>query len=109
MVNVGDQLHLIIEDLLGDDPRRALIAYHRLVDDELPWIEQRAVGIARRDDWSWARIGRLLGRSRQAVQKRFEGLAPIHRTDPRAESRRREAEFARLLRGVRSEPEPVPW
>jgi hypothetical protein len=108
-VNVGDQLHLLIDDLLGDDPRRALIAYHRLVDAELPWIEQRAVGTARRAGWSWARIGRLLGRSRQAVQKRFEGLAPIRRPDPRAEVQRREAEFARLLRGVRSEPDVVPW
>ena len=29
---------LLIEDLLGDDARRALIAYHRLVGDELPYI-----------------------------------------------------------------------
>ena len=57
---MGDQLHIIVEDWLGDDARRALIAYHRLVDDELPWIEQRVVGLARRDGWSWARIGRLL-------------------------------------------------
>jgi hypothetical protein len=108
-MNVGDQLHIIVEDLLGDDARRALIAYHRLVGDELPWIEQRVVGLARRDGWSWARIGRLLGRSRQAVQKRFEGLAPIRRANPRAEQRRQEAAFARLLRGVMSEPDPVPW
>ena len=108
-MNTREQLHILIEDLLGDDPRRALIAYHRLVDAELPWIEQRVVGLARRDGWSWARIGRLLGRSRQAVQKRFEGLAPIQRTDPRAEARHREAEFVRLLRGVGSEPDPVAW
>ena len=81
-MNVADQLHIIIEDLLGDDPRRALIAYRRLVADELPWIEQRAVGLALRDEWSWARIGRLLGRSRQAVRKRFDGLPPIRRPDP---------------------------
>ena len=108
-MNVGDQLHILIEDLLGDEARPALIAYRRLVEDELPWIEQRVVGLARRDGWSWARAGRLLGRSRQAVQKRFERMAPIRRPDHRAELQRHEAEFVRLLRGVRSEPDPVPW
>jgi hypothetical protein len=108
-MNVRDQLHMLIEDLLGDDARRALIAYHRLVGDELPWIEQRVVGLARRDGWPWARIGRLLGRSRQAVQQRFVGMAPIRRVDPREEVQRRDAEFAGLLRGVMSEPDPVAW
>jgi IS30 family transposase len=33
--------------------------------------ERHVVGSARRDGYSWARIARLLGRSRQAVQQRF--------------------------------------
>ncbi len=56
-VNVGDQLRILIDDLLGDDARRALIAYHRLVADELPGIEQcvgyasPAVTAGRGRDW----------------------------------------------------------
>ena len=42
------ELHLIIDHLLGDDPRRALTAYGRL-EAELPWLLQRAVAIARAD------------------------------------------------------------
>ena len=71
-MSVGTELHGLIDDLLSDEPRRALAAYRRLADDQLPWLERRAVLMARQDDTSWAGIGRLLRRSRQAVQQKFD-------------------------------------
>ncbi len=63
-----------IDDALGDDPRRALIAVRELIDHELPWLELRAVRMARRSGYSWARLGRALNRSRQAVQQRYADI-----------------------------------
>ena len=57
LMDVARELHQLIDDLLGDDPRRALIAYRRLTVDEMPWIEQRVVALARRNGWNFARIG----------------------------------------------------
>ena len=65
------ELHRLIDEMLGDDPRRALLAYRRLTDDHLAWLERRAVLAARRRGDSWMTIGRLLGRSRQSMQQRF--------------------------------------
>jgi IS30 family transposase len=66
------ELHQLVDEMLGDDGRRALVAYRRITDDHLPWLERRAVLAARRHGDSWAIIGRLLGRSRQALQQRFD-------------------------------------
>ena len=70
-MEVRDQLKALLDDVLDDDPRAALIAYRRLVEHELPWIEQRVVALARREEWNWAKIARLLGRTRQSVHERF--------------------------------------
>lgn len=58
--------------VLTGRPAAALVAYRRLVDDYLPWVERRLVHRARRSGSSWAGLGRLLGRSRQAVQQRHD-------------------------------------
>ena len=56
--------------ILTGRPAAALGAYRVLVDDYLPWVERRLVHRARRSGSSWAGLGRLLGRSRQAAQQR---------------------------------------
>ncbi len=66
------ELHQLVDEMLGDDARRALLAYRRFTEDHLPWLERRVVLAARRRGDSWAVIGRLLGRSRQALQQRFD-------------------------------------
>jgi hypothetical protein len=83
-----DELHRLLTEALDDDPRAALIACHRLADEELPAIERRAVRRARESGWTWARIGRLLGRRRQSVRARFAAVdeaAPLRLPDPRKE------------------------
>jgi FdhD protein len=40
------ELHHLLDEVLHDDPRRALIAGRRLSDDHLPWLEARAVASA---------------------------------------------------------------
>lgn len=71
-MTVSDELKVTIDGVLSDDPRTALMALRRLTDDELPWIEARVVALARRENWNWATIGRLLGRSRASVRQRFD-------------------------------------
>jgi hypothetical protein len=83
-----DELHRLTNDALADDPRVALIACRRLADEEFASIERHAVRRARQSGWSWARIGRLLGRTRQAVRVRFAGVdaaAPPRLPDPKQE------------------------
>lgn len=58
------------------DPRLALAGV-KFMEEECDWLMVRAVRLARADGYDWGRIGRLLGRSRQAVRKRFERLAPL--------------------------------
>lgn len=31
----------MVDDILGEDPRAALIAYRELSGEQLPWLEQR--------------------------------------------------------------------
>ena len=106
------EIHRRVDAAGSDDPRHALIAVRKLINDDVPWLERRAVDLARRDRWDWARISRLLMRSRQAVRERFgafEGLpAPQFKSnDPIAElnaaaeeilQRRREAHAERVAR-----------
>jgi hypothetical protein len=80
-----DELQRLITDALADDPRVALIACRRLADEEFASIERRAVRQARQSGWSWARIGRLSGRTRQSVRARFAAVdeaAPLRLPDP---------------------------
>jgi hypothetical protein len=106
-----------VDEALGDDPRIALIAARKLLRDDVPWLELRAVRHARVYGYNWARIGRLLQRSRQALRSRYRAHAPMAfslvdqddelrriRSDAAADRYRREvlAEFDRS-------GEAVPW
>jgi hypothetical protein len=62
-----------LDEALFAEPRTAVIAVRRLLEEDLPWLEQRVVHAARAEGYSWAKLGRLLGRSRQAVRQRFGG------------------------------------
>jgi hypothetical protein len=76
MPTVRDGLVQMIDRALGDDPRAALIAARQL-EEECDWVTKRAVALARREGWNWARIGRLLGMTRQGTRKRFPLAAPF--------------------------------
>jgi hypothetical protein len=69
------EIHRRIDAAGGDDPRAAPIAVRKLINDDVRWLERRAVDLARRELWSWVRISRLLMRSRQSVRERFGPLA----------------------------------
>ncbi|MFW2334569.1 hypothetical protein [Ilumatobacter sp.] len=60
-----------IDAALGPDGRSAIIAVRELRRRDLPWMEERAVRLARAEGYSWAQLGRLLRRSRQAVRQRY--------------------------------------
>jgi hypothetical protein len=68
------EIHRHVDAAAEDDPREALIAVRKLINDDMPWLERRAVDLARRELWSWVRISRLLMRSRQSVRERFGAL-----------------------------------
>ena len=96
-MDIRGRLHLMIDDILGQDPRAALIAMRELNDHHVPWLEQRVVSLARRERWTWARIARLRGRSRQHVHQRFKTITPTLPHDPMADHRRWELESIRVL------------
>jgi hypothetical protein len=68
--------HLLAE-IFHESANRGLFAYRLLVSRYLPWIARSLVHRARRRGMSWAGIGRILGISRQAVQKRFDREASL--------------------------------
>ena len=41
------ELYDRVDEMLADDPRVALCAIRRRLDEEIPWMEQRAVRLAR--------------------------------------------------------------
>ena len=53
--------------------------------------------LARQQDWNWARIGRLLGRSRSALLQRFSQCQMLPRPDPEAAQREFERELLRRV------------
>ncbi|MFK7919815.1 MAG: hypothetical protein AB8G14_17190 [Ilumatobacter sp.] len=58
--------------ILTAPPSAALGAYTCLTNEYLPWLERRLVRRARTRGSSWTGIGRVLRRSRQAVQQRHD-------------------------------------
>lgn len=101
--------------MLSDDPRTALIALRRLIDDELPWLQQKVVAMARCAGWNWATIGRLLNRDRTSVRQRFDQvrltMRPPKRTftsDHEHEMREATADLQRRRR-YDADDEPVAW
>ncbi|MCB0981728.1 MAG: hypothetical protein H6513_04145 [Acidimicrobiaceae bacterium] len=97
MARIRNELVLLIDQVLGDDPKRALAAACQL-RQEIVWLEQRAVAHARANGFDWGRIGRNLGLTRQGARKKFGNLtvaAPPH-VVARDRSRQQEYEFTRL-------------
>lgn len=94
------QLDRLLDDALGDDPRLA-IASARQLRAECVWIEQRAVGLARRCGYDWGRIGRLLGISRQSARSRFARVLPTVPPSQRVAARSHlETDRERLVRAM---------
>lgn len=78
------ELRHLLDDIVGSRTGPALAALRLLREVYLPWLERRLVRRARQEGMSWTGIGRLLGRSRQAIQQRHDvgahvsdGLAPV--------------------------------
>jgi Clp amino terminal domain, pathogenicity island component len=63
------------QQALGRNPGRGLDAIRRL-RSELERAEESQVANALASGWSWARIGRALGVSRQAVHRKYSGCTP---------------------------------
>lgn len=63
------------QDALDREPGRALAAIRKL-RIEVDQIEEAQVANALSRGWSWARIGRALGVSRQAVHRKFARCQP---------------------------------
>jgi hypothetical protein len=68
---VRNELVGMIDQALGADPKAALIASRQL-KDEVEWLTERSVALARREGFEWAPISRLLGISRQWARERFK-------------------------------------
>jgi hypothetical protein len=64
----------LLTEAFGPDPKRALLAYREIDDNQLPWLEQRVVALAVREQYSFAHIARLLGRTRQSVHAKFHTI-----------------------------------
>ena len=65
----------MIDRALGDDPKAALIACRQL-KEEVEWLTERSVALARREGFDWATISRLLAISRQWARERFKRAPP---------------------------------
>jgi ClpA/ClpB-like protein len=63
------------QQALGREPGKALTAIRRL-RQELDDLEEAQVANALSRSWSWARIGRALGVTRQAVHRKYSTCAP---------------------------------
>ena len=82
---------------------------HRLLDDVLG----RVVALAKRDGWGLARMGRLLGHSRQTMHRKFRTIRPALPYDPDADQQEFNRRFTQLRdphrRQADSGDEVVPW
>lgn len=114
-MDVRNELKRLIDDVLSDDPRTALIALRKLTDDELPWVEQKVVALARCAGWNWATIGRLLQRDRTSVRSRFGGARLAMRQLPHTFASAHDREYRELLaeadrrRRFDADDDPVAW
>jgi hypothetical protein len=113
---VRNELTGLIDDALGEDPKCALIAARQL-KEELEWLTERSVSLARRESYDWGRIGRLLGISRQWARERFTAAPP--RLPPHVVARNRylaeQRETGRLIEKLGQpkrrgqDDEPIAW
>ena len=117
MNRVREDLVRMIDRALGSNPKEALIAARQL-EDEVRWLQQRAVAVARNNGYDWGRIGRLFGLTRQGARKRFP-LAPpaqpphvVRRNRELRQQREGEIVLRRWLDGTlarRDDDDPVFW
>lgn len=68
-------LGAVAQQAQGRDPAKALAAIKRL-RAELDQLEEAQVANALARGWSWARIGRALGVTRQAVHRKYSNCSP---------------------------------
>ncbi len=111
---VHKELQRLVDAVMGDDPRAALTAYRDLADRQLPWLEQRVVALARREGLNWTDIGRALGRSRQAVRKRFGAVIARPAPGPRETAferalRQQNEAYERFKNPQAEEADPIGW
>ncbi len=121
-MGVHDDLHRLIDQAMGSDAPSAVAAVRLLQDEHLPWLERRAVALARREGIPWAGVARLLGVTRQAVHRRYAHLvttetAALPRIPPHV-AEREAAEGDRILadsardrqhRLAAADDDPVAW
>ena len=69
------KLGTVAQQALGREPGKALAAIRRL-RHELEDLEEAQVANALSRGWSWARIGRALGVTRQAVHRKYSHSSP---------------------------------
>jgi hypothetical protein len=72
---VRNELVDMVDRALGNDPKAALIAARQL-KNEVEWMTERSVALARREGYDWGRISRLLGITRQWARERFKAAPP---------------------------------
>ncbi|MGA9276141.1 hypothetical protein [Ilumatobacter sp.] len=77
LVGVEGEVLSLVREMLQGGTRPALASLRLLNEVYLPWLERRLVHRARREGCSWTGIGRLLGRSRQAIQQRHAVPVPV--------------------------------
>jgi hypothetical protein len=119
---IRNELVGMIDRALGADPKAALIASRQL-KEEIEWLTERSVALARREGYEWAPISRLLGISRQWARERFKAAPPRQPPHVVAMNRylREQRETERLVRQFKSrstelhrgqddlDEEPVAW
>jgi hypothetical protein len=74
---VEREVAYLFSEIFQAPANRGLFAYRLLMSRYLPWLALLLVHRARRRGTSWAGIGRIMGISRQAVQKRFDREASL--------------------------------
>jgi hypothetical protein len=105
------ELSCLIDDVLGEDAKAALIAL-RQFGNELDWLEERVITRARADGWSWRPIGRLLNVDHSSLSRRFRHVDRAPRLRPAPEPSWGQADTAawfRLQRHSRLRAELAAW
>ena len=74
---VEREVAYLVNEIFQASANRGLFAYRLLMSRYLPWLARLLVHRARRRGTSWTGIGRVLGVSRQAVQKRYDHDASL--------------------------------
>ena len=81
MVVMSGMLGAAGQQVFGREPGQALSAIRRM-RKELELVEEAQVANALSQGWSWSRIGRSLGISRQAAHQKYSHCVPAPLTTP---------------------------